>query len=196
MLSRIDEFIESAYGTSCRHGFHDEDLSFAHQMMLAIGEVGEMVEADRKSRRSSLGLFDDAMRSKDFKYCFETYVKDTLEDELADVCIRLFDICGCFDIRPVVSLDDDLTNCWDLCYGKKNLCELSYALVGLLMDVDEELVDGRFADAGNVDVRVSLGCVLVFIQCLADNMGIDLDKHIELKMRYNESRGYKHGKKY
>lgn len=186
MLSRIDEFIESAYGTSCRHGFHDEDLSFAHQMMLVIGDVGEMVEADRKSRRSSFGLFDDAMRSKDFKYCFETYVKDTLEDELADVCIRLFDICGCFDIRPVVILDDDLTNCWDLCYGKKNLCELSYALVDFLMDVDEELVD----------VRVHLGCVLVFIQCLADNMGIDLDKHIELKMRYNESRGYKHGKKY
>ena len=189
MLSRIDEFIESAYGTSCRHGFHDEDLSFCHQMMLVIGEVGEMVEADRKSRRSSLGLFDDAMRSKDFKYCFETYVKDTLEDELADVCIRLFDMCGCFDICPKIYYDDDVRGCWDLVFGKKNLCELSFDLVRLLCESEDGV--GHLEALG-----LEFGCILVFIQCLADKLGIDLDKHIELKMRYNESRGYKHGKKY
>ena len=189
MLSRIDEFIESAYGTSCRHGFHDEELSFAHQMMLVIGEVGEMVEADRKSRRSSLGLFDDAMRSKDFKYCFETYVKDTLEDELADVCIRLFDMCGCFDICPKIYYDDNVRGCWDLIFGKKNLCELSFDLVRLLCESEDGV--GHLEALG-----LEFGCILVFIQCLADKLGIDLDKHIELKMRYNESRGYKHGKKY
>jgi hypothetical protein len=29
---------------------------------------------------------------------------------------------------------------------------------------------------------------------LCGGMGIDLEKHIELKMKYNSMRGYKHGK--
>lgn len=192
MLSRIDGFIESAYGTSCRHGFHDEELSFAHQMMLVIGEVGEMVEADRKSRRANRKRFEKDYEKYPnlFVEGFERYIKDTLEDELADVCIRLFDICGCFDIRPIIILDDDLTTCWDLCFGKRDFCELSYDLVLLLCEGGEDNVDDL--DALGLD----FGCMLVFIQCLANKLGIDLDKHIELKMRYNLSRGYKHGKKY
>ena len=31
---------------------------------------------------------------------------------------------------------------------------------------------------------------------LVGHMGIDIDKHIELKMKYNQTREYKHGKKY
>ena len=50
---------------------------------------------------------------------------------------------------------------------------------------------------GHLDaLGLEFGCALVFIQCFADKLGINLDKHIDLKMRYNESRGYKHGKKY
>ena len=31
---------------------------------------------------------------------------------------------------------------------------------------------------------------------LVGHLGIDIEKHIELKMKYNQSREYKHGKKY
>jgi hypothetical protein len=31
---------------------------------------------------------------------------------------------------------------------------------------------------------------------MADEMGVDLVRHIELKMEYNETRPKKHGKKY
>lgn len=182
MIDCINDFIVRAYDISCRHGFHDEETSFYHQMMLVIGEVGEMVESDRKSRRSSLGLFDDAMRSKDFKYCFETYVKDTVEDELADVCIRLFDVCGCFGIHPYVYVDDDLRESWNWNFGSDDICELSYSLVRLL------------CDGGKSDVH--LGCVFTFIELLANHLGIDIDRHIKMKMDYNELRGYKHGKRY
>jgi NTP pyrophosphatase (non-canonical NTP hydrolase) len=53
---------------------------------------------------------------------FEALIKDTVEDELADVIIRALDLCG--------------------------------------------------------------------------HLGIDIEKHVELKMQYNKSREYKHGKNY
>jgi NTP pyrophosphatase (non-canonical NTP hydrolase) len=57
-----------------------------------------------------------------WKAGFEKAVKSSFEDEIADVAIRLFDLCG--------------------------------------------------------------------------GMGIDLEKHIEMKMKYNSLRPYKHGKKF
>ena len=188
MIDCINEFIVRAYDISCRHGFHDEETSFYHQMMLVIGEVGEMVESDRKSRRADVVGYDKAFLSDGVdvdahkRFCFETFIKDTVEDELADVCIRLFDVCGCFGIHPYVYVDDDLRETWNKNFGSDDICELSYSLVRLL------------CDGGKSDVH--FGCVFTFIDLLANHLGIDIDRHIKMKMDYNELRGYKHGKRY
>lgn len=41
-----------------------------------------------------------------------------------------------------------------------------------------------------------LADAVIRIADMCGYLGIDLEKHIELKMKYNESRPYKHGKKY
>lgn len=51
-------------------------------LMLIVTELGEACEALRKGRRQQLGSFTDIY-----------WVKDTFEDEIADVFIRLGDLC-------------------------------------------------------------------------------------------------------
>jgi len=190
MLERIDEFIERAYKTACEHGFHEEKTSFCHQMMLVVGEVGECVEADRKSRRASFELFSK-FSDRAFDDGFKCHIKDTMEDELADVCIRLFDMCGCFGIKPYVPPFDDWDDMrveWGKLFGDMTLTEQAYHLVQLLCMYNE-------GDDG-AKLEGLFGSILGFIHHWAVFLGVDLATHIDLKMKYNEGCAYKHGKKY
>ena len=102
---QTSEFIRRAYDIACRHGFHDVERSNSHFLMLILGEVGEMVEADRKRNRAERMKFEKIMSLDDnasFDAYFKLFIKDTLEDELADVCIRIYDLLGTRDIEPVM----------------------------------------------------------------------------------------------
>lgn len=197
MIKKIDEFIKRAYETSCSHGFHDEKTSVEHQMMLVISEIGEAVEADRKNRRAYLKGYDIVMRDvvitdnpSFFKTAFGDEIKDTVEDELADVCIRLFDMCGCFNIKPYRSMEEILTlrDDWRNEFGSMRFSEQAYSLVQLLAPCTSNM--------DVVGLSHVFGVALFFIHYWTLEMGIDLARHIELKMTYNEMRGYKRGKNY
>ncbi|MDR1340654.1 MAG: hypothetical protein LBK58_11480, partial [Prevotellaceae bacterium] len=45
-------------------------------------------------------------------------------------------------------------------------------------------------------VEDELADVIIRTLDLCGHLGIDIERHIEMKMKYNESRGYKHGKNY
>ena len=193
---KVLSFIGRAYATACSHGFHDVDRSDAHFMMLVISEIGEMVEADRKSRRADVeryvaeSKFGADVYDKDARSPFEKYVKDTLEDDLADVCIRIFDFCGYRRLEPsmsskgLIEMDDN----FEYIFGTMSICEQCYALCNLVTDVT------RFASPD--EKQRALGCILSFAVSFARRHGIDLEWHIENKMLYNENRAIRHGKGY
>ena len=59
----------------------------------------EAVEADRKGKHANRKQFDYYMKQRKrddnkFVYAFRHGIKDTVEDELADACIRIFDLAG------------------------------------------------------------------------------------------------------
>lgn len=191
-LSLTRSLIDRAYKCACSHGFHERSLSVEHYLMLVIGEIGEAVEADRKGRsRCDLGVFDDALRTCDFMSAFKDYVKDTLPDELSDVCIRLYDMCGALGIEPMVEYDDLGADFVDI-FGEDTFCERMYYLSRLLC-----LTNGVLEDDGSDDCLPQVvGQSLSFLFALSNDMGIDLMRHIEWKMRYNEERPYKNGKRY
>ena len=79
----------------------------ATDLMLIVTELGEACEADRKNRHADIYTFVEEfskkitpMQNSDeaFKKTFETYIKDTFEDEIADVFLRLMDLCGAMNI--------------------------------------------------------------------------------------------------
>lgn len=184
---RLERWISYSYSCACNHGFHDTELSKKHFLMLVLSELGEVVEADRKGLHPKLQGDDleNTLRFNDYASTFEVFVKDSVEDELADVCIRLFDYCGAFGVElSDVHFDEELCASWSELFGEQSLCENCYELCNLVCDIDD-------GDEGD-----SICCVLGFIFCMCVNMGIDLELHIELKMRYNSLRSRMHGKKY
>lgn len=198
MTERIDDLIASSYDVACRHGFHDVETSIEHQMMLVIGELGEAVEADRKGKRANVTKFKDSISqevAKGFykeygevwKFLFEENIKDTVEDELADVCIRLFDLCGCFGVR-ILQPNESMLDDWRNSFGGESFTERAYDVVRLLCCCGSSV--------SNQQLSVNIGSALWYIQYWCDAMQIDLDWHIDMKQRYNDGRERLHGKKY
>ncbi|MFV0392418.1 MAG: hypothetical protein ACK5KP_11145 [Paludibacteraceae bacterium] len=120
-------------------GFWDKPRETGTLLMLCVSELAEAMEADRNESYCQMERFNrilvssriinndptytgEITRDQAWAVNFETCIKDTFEDELADTIIRILDLCGA--------------------------------------------------------------------------MNIDIEKHIELKMKYNQTRERLHGKKY
>lgn len=128
--------IDKAHAVAKEKGFWETERNVSEMLMLIVSELAEGQEALRKNHYADpfavTQLSNDLELEKtdeefhldkaEWKEKFELAVKSSFEDEIADVAIRLFDLCG--------------------------------------------------------------------------GLNIDLEKHIELKMKYNSMRGYKHGKQF
>ena len=193
METDLNKLRDRAYKNACEHGFHDEEKSDAHWLMLVITEIAEAVQADRKNKHADLKAFiqrneDSIRRTGNKEYfnhiAFSQEIKDSVEDEISDIVIRLLDFAG------VRKINIDISH--DIHYSKEyfdsfSFIGASYNLVQIVMDNDiiEELMEED-------TVNFSLSFVIQWCKYL----NIDIFQHIELKMRYNELRPYKNGKKY
>lgn len=189
-LKNLNELKDRAYKNAVAHGWHDENLSDEHFLCLVISELMEAVEADRKNRHASVKFFnhsiDYALRElhlteQDFdNYFFNSYkenIKGSVEEELADACIRLLDLAG---LRGIF-IHGSVTF---VVQDEKTFTENVYYIIA-------ELTNPKYVSSKNINYALNQ------IQKLADMLKIDLLWHIEQKMKYNELRPYKHGgKKY
>lgn len=189
---KLDSLTTRAFDTACSHGFHDVERSNAHFMMLVLSEIGEMVDADRKSRRVKLhgDALDNTLRFNDFVPTFEHLVKDTMEDELADVVIRLLDFCGKRGISILMGNDGivDMQDKFVEMFGEMSVCEQCFYLSRVITSIGD--------DAPAQDLPSLVACAISFCFEFATFHKIDLLWHIEKKMAYNETRAKMHGKNY
>lgn len=180
----LNELKVRAYKCACEHGFHDDELSNEHCLMLVITELSEAVEADRKNKRSDYTRFKAAVNfqavttDKMWKDAFEKYIKSTIEDELADAVIRLLDLAGYrnIDVSDTVVLNYDVEK-------EKTFTENCYEII-------KDLSDARHSIEENINYSIRQ------VLKLASFYDIDIFWHIQQKMKYNELRPLKHGKKY
>ena len=192
---KTKELIDRAYGTAKSHGFHDKELSPQHMLMLAISEVGEAVEADRRGNRADVLAFETRTNEHpDYNERFKAYIKDTTADELADVAIRIFDFCGANGVTPRYPYRVTVNQ-------GKSFCENCYDLCACLAMYHDESSPTREQKIGGATTYTSnaenvTGTALGMIWAICEVYDIDLMKHIEWKMQYNESRPPKHGKNY
>mgnify|MGYP000828438552 FL=1 len=192
----LNELRDKAYRNAVTHGFHDEELSNEHCLCLVISELMEAVEADRKGRlgKKCKSRFDiDYNRypalveeEKRFKSSFEKNVKDSLPDELADAAIRLLDLAGLRNISIDDFSDEMIYEATESC-NDETFTESIYAISTIPIRCEYEY-DSLLEN--------QLNSMLLAIFGLAKHLDIDLIWHINQKMRYNELRENKHGKKY
>lgn len=173
-----NEYRDEAFATAKRNGFHEEACSVEHLKCLIISEMMEAVEADRLAHYADLNGYFNAIWNMSYYESFNQHIKDTVEDELADVCIRIFDLAGYKNI----DLNDAMLEVTDNICPSGTFTEKIYRAVRVL-SVREPL-------------GVSLARTLTRILKIAEQDEIDIERHIQLKMAYNQGRKYKHGKKY
>ena len=116
---------------------------------------------------------------------------DSVEFELADVCIRLYDFCGVSGIEPEDFsryLNGDSVYTWSEEFGDMSVCEQCYELVQYICEIS--------GDSSADEISETVGAALLYCFCFAQHHGIDIERHIVLKMDYNESREVRHGKQY
>lgn len=180
----FNELIPIAHEASKAKGFwpEGEKRSLPTLLMLIISECAEALEADRDGRYADLETYDALMAESDndpgdevewFRNC----IKDSVDDELSDVVIRLADLCGGLGIEPLqckYTLND---------FKDHSIPAMLYYAVEELAYPDEP-----------TSMRVG-GC-LDIIELIAERHSIDLWRHVELKLAYNKTRPAKHNKRY
>lgn len=187
----FNELRDKAYQCAIEHGWHEEEYSNKHWLCLVIAELMEAVEAHRKDNHTDKKYYEERLskslvcrglhlsipKEKGLRIAFQDFIKDTVEDELADACIRLFDFAGLTD----ADLNDiDYENSSTEDYSELTFTESMFKIVKSINDYWEPL---------------DIGFILNEILAFCKDRNIDIMWHIEQKMKYNELRPYKHGNK-
>ena len=181
---------ERAYKTAVAHGFHEEEKPDDYWLGLVMSEMGEAINADRKGWLADAVLFNDDLAKMPFKDSLEAHIKDTVEDEIADIVIRLLDFAGMKGYE--LSTDENLHS-----FIRRALEELKTSgLPGLLL-VFIYALSYNFS-YGNLEccvcrtIRIISGC----FEKMTGGSECDLWWFVKQKMRYNEHRPILNGKKY
>ena len=190
-MKDLNKLSKEIYEANKAKGFHEEKHSFEHMACLIISELMEAVEADRKNLKADVLEFEMCMcgvleedYDRWFKKQFEWCVKDTVADELADAVIRLLDTAGALGINI------------DHSFVERHVASAkSKDVKGRLLTENIYFACGAIHESDNKP-SVSINNTLVCLIILCETLNIDLWKHVELKLKYNSLRPYKHGKAY
>ena len=188
-----------AYQIAKDHGWHDENHSCEHWTMLILTEVSEAVQADREGKYADLEQFKANFKDmasafdndKAFVMSFEMWIKNTLEDELADICIRTLDMAGVYGMNlsvynPWKDANDESKKPLIERFSNSLVSEWGFLFSASLTDAVEDGISPK-------DFSDMIKSVIMF----AKSRRINIEWFIEQKMKYNESRPYRHGgKKY
>ncbi|WP_305377148.1 hypothetical protein [uncultured Duncaniella sp.] len=193
-MENLNRLSEIAHQNAVEHGFWTDKPSAEHCLMLVVTEIAEMVEADRAGKIAVINhirkqnnlaaaqkrrLTDDVDSAPDFIAAFDEMVKNTVEDEMADVVIRLLDLAGSFGL----DFDKLTPNKYHRAFDRFSFAENAFALT-----------KGLCRENINIFKRIQFG--IHYVSGWAKCQGINLDWHVRAKMRFNANRPVRHGKKY
>lgn len=176
-------------------GFWDDGnkRNKAEMVMLMVSELGECLEGHRKLKAcyGHTDLTREAFQrqykgteseyNQAWKESFEFGVKDTYQDEMADVMIRLLDYVYGWDI-PVLLREYRKETTGN--FGA-DLLRINWYIMLAFETQHAEVHPGK-------DWGYAIAAIIKFCEWYK----IDLIQHCEWKMKYNASREHKHGKAY
>ena len=152
-------------------------------------EVAEAIEADRNGKYADTDKMKTGMDKihavdvyyPDKNYCsavffanYNSYIKSSLEEKFADIVIRLLDMAVDLWGKYIFVIPNTRIKPSD----KLSFTENAWYFVTNLKPCQPYVNES-----------------IVFMYDWAEQLSIDLGQHIEWKMKYNESRPYKHGGK-
>ena len=172
-------FAKRIHEVAVSSGFWDKELPLNHCIMLVICELCEVIEAERRGRYATKIVDLEHMYELAYPFAYEHHIHGTVESELADVAMRLLDI-----IAKMGWMMDDQVCPENISLGDDDSLPL------LCYSIIENLVCREFGD------RYAVLWAFYGVLAIAHRYNIDLLNHIEMKMRYNETRPMLNGKRY
>ena len=189
-MNKRNELAKKAHANAVAKGFYKEKMSNEHYLMLIISEVAELVEADRKGLCANVKSFE-RMYSNEQSFPFKSMynrdttasafaqnIKNTKEDEFADIAIRLYDLAGYLGVDLIGDYEAYKANP----FTNMTFTENGYYLTAMLVLYSKQ--------------KSIVNWALSYVYEWAKHENIDLDYFITHKMRYNEGREVLHGNKY
>lgn len=188
MIPFDENTFRETYEANVKKGFHDSQNTMLKQqlLMLVVTELSEAVEALRTKKRADMKKYYGDVAEKSFVISFLDTIKDTFDDELADACLRIFDYAGKYalshhnirrdylkEMEANVDMDIPNPSAW-------------------IFRICKSVTDVGYTSFQSNHVGEAIGK----IHSLANNMGVDLIKHIELKKKYNLTRPQRNGKEF
>lgn len=188
----LNYYARKCHNRSVSKGFWNVPHSVGHFLMLAYGELHEAIEADRLDKWAKLDpdTIDTLHRIEGAIYVqeFLRLVEGTVECEIADAVIRLLDLLGWMLKDRALSETEVATDLGVSAFYISGEMTLADALWPILQEAC--CLCGKYAH------RYAILYSIKSLELLCDRPGIDLMAHIDLKLKYNETRPALHGKKY
>lgn len=180
--------------SNCNGSGIDPNKNIGELLMLIVSELGEALEAHRCGRFAVLQTLDHFIKNHNQmikedrdQWYYSTHIKDTFEDEIADVFIRLFDLCGYLKIDTDFLYIETKLNQVSI---PDNIGEFLLHLTGGICS----LSNNRHIDSSRF--LLSIGFTFARLIKFCNFHNIPIEKHIKAKQAYNRTRKHKHGKEY
>jgi len=194
---KLNGWMKEIWDIAVSKGWHDGPISKEQYLGLVVTEAAEAVEADRIDKRAKTDEMANVMKmqaeSEDglcqgwyetwFELYYDMYVKGSIEEEFADIIIRILDMT------------------WEIHGEKMNW--VGYDPYGNNYNESKKFIQTFWIFTKDILNWGTMNIVdsIAFIYSWAEHgCGISpdvLDMHIRWKMKKNELRPYKHGgKKY
>lgn len=194
----LNLWADAAFDTASRHGFHNAHYGETYYMGLVLSEVGEIINADRKGKHADLEAYEAEVKTTVYhRLAFESYIKDTVEDEFADVVIRLLDFAGASHVTLEYigeeERDEAFHQSYDYNYSVANglLPGLLYGVTGLTYRVKEWRKDHDMLSS----ILASYVAAYDYLFTGSKNASM-LWTYVKLKMAYNMGRPKFNAKQY
>ena len=196
----LKQFMTKAYENAKAKGFYKPDLDINQELMLIITEMGEAIQASRHDRHGSiedynklLGIYNIMWLGVPEEKSYEESLEGTVESEFADIALRIMSLLGWYAYQKPICLMNDIEIKKTIDFHKVEFEHGNWSLPDAMYLIITRMTYFPFSCSPAWMNTLRLQDILVQVFALAIVVGIDLVEHIELKMKYNESRPYLHG---
>lgn len=192
----IHILIDASHALGKDRGFWEKEKDLREEMLYIFSNVGDIAKAYKKGRRADWVNYEASIKNMDYDFIeaeitkreyFKSYIKDTFEDEIANVILRITDLIGGKKI-DIIS-----THPWikpfeytEINYFFRNVKPTEEFKGNVAHWLNESLAMCMFSSDKDQDYGFSH--ILFHLGSLIEFFDIDIEKHLTKKIEYNRSR--------